>query len=270
MATLPTPEVAPAEALLATIGIKPVISRAVERVRVAQLEEAAAIGKQITKLARDTVNGELEQNYDAEFDYKSTLKDLARGFQPHQVEQMTAAFPAKYRAQAGAFVLLATSLAAELQKMYPVSTYQTVTGSINQLPSDLKFWKFVNILNVLDDPLTVFPLMASGALSRKEAAAVRLVYPTLSTAVDAALFQATVSAKAAKKSFELDPQTEIGVKAWFGQGPLPASLLKKAQANHAIAKQREAAAAPPPPRNQTNIIDTDGSPAERAVYANAG
>jgi hypothetical protein len=53
-------------------------------------EPAAIPAFLVTQLARQTVNGELEQNYDAEFDYKTTLKELARGFQPHQVEQMTA------------------------------------------------------------------------------------------------------------------------------------------------------------------------------------
>jgi hypothetical protein len=265
MATLPVPEIAAPEALLATIGIKPVISREVEKVYVSQLREAKDISKKIQKLARDMVNGELEETFDSDVDYKTLAKDLARGFNVKQVQAMVAAFPSTYRAEAAGFIALSTSLAQELAKMYPVSTYQTVTGSINQLPSDLKFWKFVNILSVLDDPLTVFALMATGALLRKQAKAIRLIYPTLSAAIDAAIFQATVAAKVKKKSFELDPRAEIGVKAWNGLPPISPSLMKRFQANHQAAKARKAAATPPP-TNQGNIIATEGSPSERAVY----
>ena len=49
----------------------------------------------------------------------------------------------------------------------------------------------------------VFPLMNTGALLRSQATAVRQLYPTMSEAIDAAIPQdATIKAKAAKKSFE--------------------------------------------------------------------
>lgn len=257
----PQPVIAPAEALLAIIGIKPVVSREVEKVYLYQLREAMALGKTVTKKAKDLVNGDLEDTYADTIDYKAVLKDLAKGFQIRQVQQMLAAFPGKYRSLGAGFAMLASSLATELQKMYPISTYATVSGSTNEAPTDLKLWSFVNLLEVLNDPLMVFPLMASGALLRKQGQAIRLVYPTLSAAIDAALFQATVSAKAGKKSFELDSRAEIGVKAWFGQSPIPTELLQHAQANHAEAeRQQQTQPQPPPPSKNASFL----SPSERA------
>ena len=261
--TLPQALITPSEALMATIGIKPVISRSVERVTLAQLREAQVINKKVTKLAKGVVNGDLDTEYSDGLDYETVLNDLAKGFQIRQVQQMLAAFPAKYRSLAAGFTMLASSLATELQKMYPISNYSTVSGFINQKPSDLAYWSFVNVLEVLNDPLQVFPLMASGALLRKEAQAVRLVYPSLSQAIDQALFRATASAQAEKKSFvELDANAEIGIKAWFGKAPIPPGLIHNMQVNHAVARQQQAQTSAPPPGPSTNTSFL--SPSEKA------
>ena len=261
--TLPKPTIAPAEALLATIGIKPVVSREVEKVHLYQLREAMALDKTVAKKATALVNGELEDEYADTIDYKAVLADLAKGFQAKQAQQMIAAFPGKYRSLGAGFIMLATSLATELQKMYPISQYATVMGTTNERPSDLKFWQFVNILEVLNDPLMVFPLMASGALLRKQGQAVRLVYPTLSSAIDNCLFQASVAAKTAKKSHELEPRAEIGVKAWFGQSPIPTPVLQLMQSNHMNAQAaQDNAPQPPPPGQSSNASYL--SPSEKA------
>ncbi len=222
--------IAPAEACLAVIGLRTIISHKVERITRPTLDRIDGIGKEITRLARDTVNDRLEETWYSDLNYKATLADLARGVDLDQVQAMADEFPTEFRAVGHALTIFASQVIQELQGMIPTSVYMTVSGSTSLLPDDVKLWKFVSILEVLDNPMMVFPLMSTGALLRSQSHAVRVVYPTLSAAIDAALFDATIKAKTAKKSFELPVRTETGVKAWMGQGPVSKGMLQTSQA----------------------------------------
>ncbi len=92
--------------------------------------------------------------------------------------------------------------------------------------------------------------MADGSLLQTQVKAVREVYPTLSTAIDAAILEATIKQKAKSKAFELSPRAEIGVRAWFGKGPIPTESLKKAQA--AVDRSNERHDSQPSPSTTVN------------------
>lgn len=222
--------ISPVEACLAVIGIRTIISAKVDKVGRVTLDRIDGIPKEVKQLARALVNDKLTETWYSDLNYRATLADLAKGIDLQQVQDMADQFPPQYRDVGHALSLAASQIIQQLSTMIPTSVYQTVAGSTNLLPDDVKLWKFVSILEVLDNPLMVFALMNTGALLRSQAAAVRLIFPTLSGAIDAALFDATVKAKAAKKSFELSPRAEVGVKAWMGQGPVSKPMLKSSQA----------------------------------------
>lgn len=233
--------ISPAEAAMAVIGLRTIISRKVERITRPTLERIDGIGREVQRLARQMVHDQLTETFYSDLNYRATLADLSRGFDLTQVTEMADAFPPEFRDVGHALTLGASQVIQELSKLIPTSVYQTVAGPTSLLPDDVKVWKFVSILEVLDNPLMVFPLMNTGALLKSQANAVRLIYPTLSAAIDAAILDATVKAKAAKRSFELSPRAEVGVKAWMGQPQASPAMLQSTQAAAARTKEKAAA-----------------------------
>jgi hypothetical protein len=150
---------------------------------------------------------------------------------------MVEQFPPNLTMAGHALVVRSQEIIQAMLKDYPVTTYTTVSGSTNLTPSSTRMFKFISVLEVLDHPMCVFNLMQQGALLQSQTKAMRMVYPSMSEAIDAAIFDSTTRAKAAKKSFELPYRAEVGVKAWFGRPPIPGPSLAKAQD---IAKQSQA------------------------------
>lgn len=250
MTHAPLPTIAPVELMLMTVGLKAIISRDVEKITKAKLKDMAGIPKQITDLTRKLIHNELTPSFKTDFNYRGALKDLAKGWDVNQVIEMTDKFPAEYQVVGHALVIKAKDTIAKLLKGYPVAQYQTLTGSIDLIPADTKLFKFVSILEILADPLMIFSLMSTGAMLRSQSNAVREIFPTFSQAVDAALLQQIISAKADKKSFELPPRAEVGVKAWFGKGPVSTKLLQQAQISVARVNERKNAQIQPPTGSQ--------------------
>src|SRR5882672_4114564 len=233
------PQIMPVEAAMSVIGIKPFLSREVEHIGKGKLEQIQAVPKKVHDLARQLVNGEIEAKFRTNLNYKALLKDMATGFDVDQVKEMVAKFPPELNTLGSALVIMAMHLVEQLDSLYPRSAYLTMAGPKQLMPSDTKLWRFVSILEVLDDPLQVFALMAQGALLKSQAEAVRLVYPTLSDSIDYAIITETIKAKAHKKSFQLNPRTEYGVRSWTGQGPVDTGLLRSAQDNIAQGKEKQ-------------------------------
>lgn len=244
------PPIAPAEAALAVIGLKPVISREVEYITRDQIKKMLALPRTLRTLARKLVKGELGDAYHEKIDYRRLLKEMNRGWDVHQLLAMADTFPPDMRATGAALVISASAIVKGLLAEYPVSTYETVTGSTNLLPSDSRLWKFIAKLEVIDDPTTIFPLMATAALLISQAKAVRATYPTIAAYVDWAILVETIKPKTKNKAFELTPRAEIGVRAWMGKGPIDPKLLQLAQANAARAKERKARPSSATPRPQ--------------------
>lgn len=237
----PSSEIDPVEALLVTVGLKAIISRKVETYRKSQLALAAKLPREIQRLAHELVTGELKPAGTSEFKYEGMLRDLALGWDQEQVFEMMAKFPPELAVHTTGLVIRSKAIVDALLTDYPQTNYITATGSVNLVPSDKKIFKFTQVLEVICDPLSVFGLMAEGGLLQTQVAAVRKIYPTISTAIDAAILEETVKAKAKSKAFELKPLAEIGVRAWFGKGPLPTEALKKSQDGVAAANQRKQA-----------------------------
>lgn len=243
------PLIAPVELLLVVVGIDALISRAVEKVGKGKLREMTRIPGEIQSLARKMVRGELEPSLDmSDFDWRKDVKELAAGWDVQQVIDMAKQFPPELQAAASALIIKSKAVIDKLSKGLPLAKYQTVAGSTDLMPADAHIFKFAVVLEVVRNPLLVISLMAGGALLKTQAAAVRVIYPTLSACIDAAIMQATIAAKSEKKSFELTEPAEAGVKCWFGNGPVPTTALKQSQANVAASNQRKQSAVPPKSR----------------------
>jgi hypothetical protein len=229
--------ISPPEAALAVIGIRPIISRAVERIRVSTLREIDSLPRAITTAARAVVRGE---RFDATVGtadskrYRAMLKDFARGYDYQQVEDMVDMFPAEFKALGTGLVVLASQVVQGLSAMYPSSSYQTVTGSVNLVPPEPKLWAFARVLDLLDQPMNVFSLIATGALLRSQTRAFRMAYPTIGRAIDAALVDEIRKAKVDKVSFRLPMLAETGMCSWMDMSPPGADASSLAQ-NHAAA-----------------------------------
>jgi hypothetical protein len=244
----PLPAVAPVEIMLAVIGLKPIISREVEDISPETLGKMDDLPIEIAKLAKRLVRSDkkIAPEYDS-FDAQLAIDDLAAGWDVQQVVDMIRKFPVRYQAIGTALVVKSQAVIKQLMEGYPIAQYQTLSGSVNLKPTDLKKFKFKSILEIIDEPLRVFEFMSTGALLKSQAHAVRTVYPTLSACIDAAIMNETISAKAANKGFELPPRAEYGVKNWFQKSQVDASTLAQAQKNHVVANQRKESARQPPP-----------------------
>lgn len=257
----PLPAISLVEALMLGVGVDAIISRKVEKVNRARLRRTAKLPSDIARLANKLVRGKLEPVIPAgDFDWRVAVSELAAGWETQQVIDMCRQFPPQYQAAASALVIKSMALIKELSAGLPLQKYQTFAGSANLIPADAHIFKFENVLAVIRDPLVVFPLMAAGALLKIQANAVRETYPTIAAAIDAALFQATAAAKAAKKSFELTERAEKGVRAWMGQAPTGPAALRQSQQNVAQMNMRKQPATPPPAKPVQGLL----SAAQRA------
>lgn len=249
---LPLPAIDPVESLLVEVGIDAIISRKVEHIGLGRLRQAGQIPAKIRTLARKLVNGKLEPVVrTADFEWRTAVSELAKGWDPEQVIEMCRQFPQAYQVAASAMVITSMALIKELADGLPLDRYQTFTGSKDLIPADAHIFKFACVLEVIRDPLVVFPLMAGGALLKIQANAVRKTYPTISKAIDTAIFVSTAAAKAANKKFELTPRAEYGVRAWMGKGPVAPEAMQQSQKNFAAAnarKQPQTPPAGPPPK----------------------
>ena len=241
--------IAPAEAALAVVGLRTIISRKTEKIRRPTLDRIDGLEREVQRLARQLVRNELSDTFYSDLNYRAALADLSRGVEIDQVQAMADAFPPEYRDVGHALSITASQVIKKLSDMVPKSVYTTVAGPTSLLPDDVKLWSFVSILEVLDNPLMVFPLMNTGALLRSQATAVRQLYPTLSADIDSAIYDATVKAKTERRSFELSPRAEVGVKNWIRTNPSPeaapvvadlaAKTKKNLQTSQAAAQLRK-------------------------------
>lgn len=258
----PLPPISLVEALLLGVGVDAVISRQVEKVNKTRLRRVARLPADIARLASKLVRGKLEPVIPkGDFDWRKSVAELSQGWDVQQIIDTCRQFPPNYQAAASALVIKSMALIKELSAGLPLQKYQTFSGDVNLIPADAHIFRFESVLAVVRDPLVVFPLMAGGALLKIQSNAVRETYPTIAAAIDAAIFQATTSAKATKKSFQLPPRVEYGVRAWMGKPPTGQAALQQSQANVARMNARKQSAAPPPARPSQGL-QTAGQRAE--------
>lgn len=217
-----TGPVDPGELALATVGISPIIDGEVPKFGIERQREAHGIPNKLLRLAADVTDGEIKRPpMPRPHSYRKLLDHFAAGLQPDQAQELIERFPHDASDMAGSFLMTAQAALQHLKQLFPMSVYSTFTGPKNLTPDDEAVWRFFSQLEVLNDPLRVFPLIATGAILRSQVMAVREIYPTLSQAIDAAIYEAIAKKSASKANYRLPPRAELGVSVWLGRRLVP-------------------------------------------------
>lgn len=211
----------PGELALASIGLSPIVKGEMPKVGLGKLNDMGNIPKEITKLAGKLADGELTyQPYSHEHSYKTLLARLTNPLAQHEVADLIGKFHIEAGDIATSFAVAAQQALADLKAIFPVSVYKTYAGPKNIEPNANVVFEFLNRLDVVNDPLRVFPLIATGALLKSQADIVRQVYPTLSREIDTQIAAAVAKRRAASpisRPYQLPPRAEVGVAKWQGR-----------------------------------------------------
>lgn len=229
----------PVESALAVIGVEPILSREVEKVRLSDVREMEGLTKRVYAEAKRVVDGEKSSVPLTAVNYKKMLKLLTDGFDQGQLEAMVAAFPASLHEISADFLIKAQQVVKLLQNLYPVATKQTLLGPENILPPALAIRKFAVALDVLNDPMRVFAHIACGSLLKAQATVVKEVYPSFSESLEDAFREAGENAKAKKQSFQLPGLATIGLQAWKGLPRVSPRLTSRLQNNFKQAAEEK-------------------------------
>ena len=258
------------ESCLAVIGMRPIVSKAVERFTMSKWHEMDALPRRIHDAARSLVNGTMSTKIPlGSFNYRATLDDLSQPFDEHQLTEMASKFPPAMHEVTSAFLLKAKQVRGALLAILPISEHKTLSGSSVVPPSQMLLRRFVSTLTILDDPMRIFPLMASGALLNTQTISLRMIYPTIAKAIDEAIREAIEGEKARKRSFELPPKAEIGISAWLGRPQVDRKLHVALQSSLADAQQTHDNK-PAPSQAGTSVTAKEAlSSAQRANYPHA-
>lgn len=260
---LDTVQVDTGEALLAVVGVEPIISHEVERITAPQRHAAVNILKTLRILARAVINGtHVATPPRRDMSYQSVLRDLTKPFDQEQVERMLAVVG---DADVGmAFLTVSHNAFQYLQATLPVSVYQTQASAQNLAVSDPDWWAWQVRYETLDNPLSVFAAIADGSLLPSQVECLKTIYPTLGSAIDHAITDAITDAIALKRSFELPLGAEFGVATWRGD-PVSAEPYQDAYVTPAETRQLQ-----PDPGKQSPLAASSLSSAEAATYRSAG
>jgi hypothetical protein len=208
----------PGELALASIGLSPIIRGDMPKIGLGRLNDMGNIPKEIARLAGKIADGELTyQPYAHEHSYKKLLERISSPLLQHEIDELIGKFHAEAGDIATAFSVAVQEALRDLKAIFPISVYRTFAGPKNIEPNADIVFQFLNRLDVVNDPLRVMPLIATGAILKSQAEIVRQVYPTLSAEIDSQIYAAVTKRRAEKQSYQLPPRAEIGVAKWQGQ-----------------------------------------------------
>jgi hypothetical protein len=172
------------EALVAVVGMRRVIDRSLKYITLEERQRAARLEARIDQLAAQLVNGTLTgAEAPSPVDYDDMLTLLTEPPTVEQLELMIRSLPGEDHDDAAAFLAVAGGCWKYLQASLPIVVQRGLYGAENLPPSGVALTTFEFLLEVLDDPLCTFDLMAIGALLRSQGAALLSCYPTIHAAI---------------------------------------------------------------------------------------
>lgn len=242
----------PIEALLAVIGVKPIISHVVEPITDEQWSQVRDFNHEVNKQAYRLCNSKLDPV--ADFDpvaYFPTLQALTEPYKPQQVAAMLAALPkwlpAGFHVGFGAYAQRTFNF---LHDHCPRQVQAAVTGGRQLRPPKALLFQFEELLYVLDKPLQAFNLMSDGSLTVKQVGALTSVYPTLMAYMQKTLEAELPATRVTKGiSYHLPNATQRAISRFCGirsdkgavglqQAPQPTTSPSKPPAQVQTATQR--------------------------------
>jgi hypothetical protein len=206
------PDIEPGEAIVAVVGVRPLLTKKVERITAPMWREISRLGIRVQRLAQQLARGSLDKT-DAypSIDYTPTLHAFTQPPDPVQIEAMLQDIPIR---AALPFLVCAARAYNNLRGSFPICVERTVFG-VNQLdPSDIALGMFEDLLEAVDRPLAVFDMVASGRLTTRQASLMQTVYPTLYNEIAMAVVDRCLDEKAANATWE--PEFQRGLAVLLG------------------------------------------------------
>lgn len=248
----------PVEAMLAVIGVRPILAKDVPKLTMEKAREIVDVPKRIYQLAKQVVRDETFDVPLGTINYKTMLDQLfptdRQAPDEAHIVDMVSKFPPVLHAVTSDFLVEASKVIGYLRDLFPRQTKQSLTGETNIAPSALAVRRFVTTLDVIDNPFHVFALISTGSLLNSQRQAVRTVYPTISTAIDDAFDEAKNYELVQKKSWQFPPHVQIGLSAWQGLPRLPNGMQTRLQKNFAEANVKSNSQPPKPTEGTSQSI----------------
>lgn len=258
------------ECMLAVIGIRPIISKEVEKVTMAQAREALELPKTIYAKAYEVVCGDKFKVPRSGINYKKMLIDINEKYNEAQMIAMVEKFPPALHALRDQFIAKAQEVVKLLQSLFPMQTKTTMLGPENIAPPMLAVKRFVTSLDVLDNPLTVLEHIACGSLLKSQTVIMEEVYPTLSEAITDALIEAATREKAKAQSFRLPAKVNVGYGIWTGVPRVTPALQKRLQDNFAKAKEKKDSSPAGQSGTATSVVAKEAlTPTQQGLFPQA-
>jgi hypothetical protein len=202
----------PGEAILAVVGVRPLLTDEIERITRPMWTEIERLDRTIHEMAEGLANG--RTNRDKAYpsvDYEATLKAFSRPPAPAQIEAMLADVPP------GAdmpFLAAAARAYNLLREQYPICVERTVFGANQLEPGPFALGMFEDLLEIVDKPLSIFGMIESGRLTTKQAAVMQSAYPTLYPEIAIEVVGACMAKKGDNPNW--DPQFGRGMAVLLG------------------------------------------------------
>ena len=215
----------PVEAMLAVIGVSPIVSHEVEQVTPEQWERARDLEFEINKRAHELVAGQTPHASDPpRAPYMRTLRDLTTPYQPAQVEQMLESLPPEMTGLEGQFAALAQKAFFFLGSQLPRQATANSAGWTQLKPPERLFDRFLALMLVLDDPLQVFDLAASGRLLSSQVGAIRAVMPSVLDHMQLSTARELRAERARNHASRVPYHIDIGIQRLLGKDLTPKAL----------------------------------------------
>lgn len=211
--------IAPAEAILAVIGMRAVVTREIEPIDDLTWKRARDLEFEVNKAAHALVEGTLPPPEGASDrpGYFRLLRELAQPYQPEQARAMLEHIPPELFGAAGPFMMLASQAFQLLQSNLPRQFVASVVGGAKPLPPPVRLLdRFDSLFDVLDQPVELLNRAATGQLLRSQVQATEQVYPSLVAYMRVAVARELVHAQADDAMFMLPRATEIGAETLLG------------------------------------------------------
>ncbi len=254
----------PAEGLLASIGVRPIISHRIEMITSQQWEEAGHIADKSDEVAKLMVDGKLDSLTVLDFDridYSETLRGLTQPYLPQQVEAMLQHIPLGLAGLQSSFLALAKKTYDYLYSQFPIVLRKSVAGNNNAAPPRRLVSKFESLLWALDNPLGAYNLMQNATLTAQQNDGLHTIYPTLcGYMADESIPGAIEDARSAKPRFQLQRHTEQGVRRFLGRLPLNPELGQILQAAPPQSQQGNA-----PEAKSSGVLSTQTAPRTQQI-----
>lgn len=203
--------VEPGEAMLAIIGLRPLLEKKAERIPADDWESIYKIAKRCDELAKELVAGSLKSAPSPAVDYEGLLDAFTEPFDPETLDPVLREIPLALHDAISSFVGVMAKAMQYLEGQFPISVAKTVCGNVNLPPSDFAIGIFEDLLEIVDKPLSVYGMVAVGRLTTAQGTALQTCYPELYGLIVASIVDQIIRAKTADQEWDCEFERGLSV-----------------------------------------------------------